>query len=579
MGTLDYISPEQIRGEKATRRVTSTRWPAVLYECLTGVVPYPKESEAAVLYAHMADPPPSISEQRPDLPPQLDSVFARAMAKDTRTRHNSAVELLNEVNSAFSRRIRAALSPPGPIEIPEETGIRQAEIHVPTQESARPRDRSAERPTPAPPRLEPKETRAAAHEVTTPPTASTDELQETAPGEDRGAPDETRLGTALDPTRVAGPTRTRVGIAPGKTRDSEQPTGTRIAAAPAEIAAARAEPAPAGAEGAEADTEPAVGSAALKERQAQRRRRLGAGSVAAIAGAVVAVVLAGFMIGRSGGDEEEIPAGTRQVSAGAVDVAVPRNWRPAQGATAIPGLEYDDSVSFTPAGGAGEGILTAGLTQATAPTLLPESFIAELGETPQRTEAVRLGEVEAYRYANLRPNGFNGRLTVYAAPTTGGVATIACSAPKSASGFMPACEEAATSLNLTSGEAVALSSDRDYVDAVDAAVRRLNARTRRAGRRLKAARTSREQAQAAEQLAAAYGKARDAVASAEPSPSLATPAMEIRAALRRAQEAYRDLASAARQRNRAAYAKARTQVNAAVRSLRQALAQLELGGS
>ncbi len=48
-------------------RATCTRSRAVLYECLTGVVPFPKQSDAAVLYAHMSEDPPLVTEQRPDL--------------------------------------------------------------------------------------------------------------------------------------------------------------------------------------------------------------------------------------------------------------------------------------------------------------------------------------------------------------------------------------------------------------------------------------------------------------------------------------------------------------------------------
>ncbi|HYH69253.1 MAG TPA: serine/threonine-protein kinase, partial [Urbifossiella sp.] len=68
VGTLDYISPEQIRGQNATAASDIYALAAVLYECLTGVVPFPKDSEAAVLYAHMADPPPEVTKERPDLP-------------------------------------------------------------------------------------------------------------------------------------------------------------------------------------------------------------------------------------------------------------------------------------------------------------------------------------------------------------------------------------------------------------------------------------------------------------------------------------------------------------------------------
>src|SRR2546423_8545556 len=57
VGTLDYISPEQIRGQQASAASDIYALAAVLYECLTGVVPYARPSDAAVLFAHMTDDP------------------------------------------------------------------------------------------------------------------------------------------------------------------------------------------------------------------------------------------------------------------------------------------------------------------------------------------------------------------------------------------------------------------------------------------------------------------------------------------------------------------------------------------
>ena len=87
VGTIDYISPEQIRGETTTSACDIYALAAVLYECLTGAVPYPKPSDAAVMYAHLSEPPPLVTEQRPELPPNLDEVICKAMDKDPEARH------------------------------------------------------------------------------------------------------------------------------------------------------------------------------------------------------------------------------------------------------------------------------------------------------------------------------------------------------------------------------------------------------------------------------------------------------------------------------------------------------------
>jgi serine/threonine-protein kinase len=81
VGTLDYIAPEQIRGEQAGNASDLYSFAAVAFECLTGVVPFAKPSEAAVLFAHMSDPPPRASDLRPDLPAPVDDVLAAGLAK------------------------------------------------------------------------------------------------------------------------------------------------------------------------------------------------------------------------------------------------------------------------------------------------------------------------------------------------------------------------------------------------------------------------------------------------------------------------------------------------------------------
>ena len=118
VGTLDYISPEQIRGKPASKQSDIYALAAVLYECLSGVVPFPKDSEAAVLYAHMSDDPPLVTEARPELPGALDDVIRKAMSKNPEERHGSASELMRDAEEAFSRKTRAAMSPPGPLETP-----------------------------------------------------------------------------------------------------------------------------------------------------------------------------------------------------------------------------------------------------------------------------------------------------------------------------------------------------------------------------------------------------------------------------------------------------------------------------
>jgi predicted Ser/Thr protein kinase len=93
VGTLDYVAPEQIRGERADARADVYALGGVLYYTLTARVPFERPTDHAKLWAHLVDEPPRPSVVRPELPPALDAVVVRAMAKDPAQRHPSAGDL------------------------------------------------------------------------------------------------------------------------------------------------------------------------------------------------------------------------------------------------------------------------------------------------------------------------------------------------------------------------------------------------------------------------------------------------------------------------------------------------------
>ena len=93
VGTLDYMAPEQIRGETLDAGADIYALTGLLYHCLTGQTAFPHETEAATMWAHMSATPPAPSRLRPDLPPELDTVIARGLAKDPAGRFDSASEL------------------------------------------------------------------------------------------------------------------------------------------------------------------------------------------------------------------------------------------------------------------------------------------------------------------------------------------------------------------------------------------------------------------------------------------------------------------------------------------------------
>jgi serine/threonine protein kinase len=112
IGTIDYVAPEQIQGDPATPASDIYALTGVLYECLTGEVPFPKPSEAATLHAHVMSPPPILTERRPDLPAALDGVIAQGMAKDPWSRPSRAAELIQSASRALSSSASFTAMPP-----------------------------------------------------------------------------------------------------------------------------------------------------------------------------------------------------------------------------------------------------------------------------------------------------------------------------------------------------------------------------------------------------------------------------------------------------------------------------------
>ncbi|MGH3875041.1 MAG: serine/threonine-protein kinase [Pseudonocardiaceae bacterium] len=93
VGTIDYIAPEQIQGKPVDGRADLYALGCVLYHCLTGEVPFPREEVAAFMWAHVHDEPPPVTTRRPELPPQIDGIVAKAMAKQPEDRYTTCREL------------------------------------------------------------------------------------------------------------------------------------------------------------------------------------------------------------------------------------------------------------------------------------------------------------------------------------------------------------------------------------------------------------------------------------------------------------------------------------------------------
>ncbi|MEA2475214.1 MAG: hypothetical protein QOE06_3129, partial [Thermoleophilaceae bacterium] len=123
VGTTDYVAPEQIEGKELDRRTDVYSLGCVFYECLAGTPPFRRETDMAVMWAHMQEPPPRVTDRRPDLPAGLDQVIATAMAKSKDDRFPSCSTFAAAARSAIEIGLgRPAASPAAtPPEAPAPT--------------------------------------------------------------------------------------------------------------------------------------------------------------------------------------------------------------------------------------------------------------------------------------------------------------------------------------------------------------------------------------------------------------------------------------------------------------------------
>ncbi len=101
LGSSEYIAPEQAQGAAVDERTDVYSLAVVLYELLTGDVPFSGDNFVAVAMRHVEEPPPGLLERRPDAPARLDLAIARALAKDPRDRFPSMAAFCDELEACL----------------------------------------------------------------------------------------------------------------------------------------------------------------------------------------------------------------------------------------------------------------------------------------------------------------------------------------------------------------------------------------------------------------------------------------------------------------------------------------------
>jgi CheY-like chemotaxis protein len=140
VGTIHYVAPEQIEGRKVSARSDVYSLGCLFYHCLAGQVPFALETDVAVIYAHLSEEPPKLSELRAELPEGLDAVMAKALDKSPDRRFPSCGDMISAA--------RAVIDAAGPLSEtipPRSTGLGALpsaptpEVRVAAEAARRPR--------------------------------------------------------------------------------------------------------------------------------------------------------------------------------------------------------------------------------------------------------------------------------------------------------------------------------------------------------------------------------------------------------------------------------------------------------
>jgi serine/threonine protein kinase len=101
VGTIHYVAPEQIEGGRVGARTDIYSLGCLLYHCLSGELPFARDTDVAVIYAHLSEEPPRLTSVRPELPGGLDAVIAKALEKAPERRFQSCADLMSAARSVI----------------------------------------------------------------------------------------------------------------------------------------------------------------------------------------------------------------------------------------------------------------------------------------------------------------------------------------------------------------------------------------------------------------------------------------------------------------------------------------------
>ncbi len=554
VGTPTYMAPEQAMAQEIGPWTDLYSVGCMAFELYTGRVPFhDSEAPMAILLRHVNEQIPPVKSIDPSVDERISDWVEALLVKDPKQRTQSAGDAWDDLEEIvisllgprWRREARLAAGTdsldtpkpltPAPFESTSADGALSEDVESAWGPAAESGFVTFGPRTPAPPEPEPE-------------VEPEEERHEVLPRADDGfetyaAPPPPRPPEAAPPPPPPEPEP--------EPEPEREPTLAPVAA-----------PAPTVMPQALSEAYPAV----AEPRERRSRFPL------VVAGVVVVAAVAGFLIAGSGGDDagggEPEPAENA-----AMRLEVPAGWTRAATLPAVPGLTLDGATGYTAPEGGGT-VMFGTAADAGNSTLLPTGLLEAAGGVPEERTPVALGpdKLQAYRYSDLQVEGLDQPLTVYAVPTSEGVATVAC-LPGSAS-----CEGVANTLELVSGDPLPVGPSGEYAQAVSDTLGTLAASVDKAEAALRRAKTPRAQAAAARRLQAAYRDAAQTLRDQQVNPADASANARLVAALAGVAKAYGQAAAAAADGSKPRYQQAGKAVTAAQRELDGALEGLRAAG-